>query len=49
MSLLQQNAVALFHFLLRKQENDRCIGDLSLMDLIELVQFLDERKSHAVN
>ena len=47
MSLLQQKAVALFHFLLRKQENDRRIGELSFADLMELVKFLNGDAVHA--
>lgn len=46
MTSLQQDAVALFNFLLRKQENDKRIGDLSMMDLMELVKFLKERRKY---
>lgn len=47
MNLLQQKAVALFHFLLQKQENDRRIGELSFADLMELVKFLNGDATHA--
>ena len=46
MTSVKQDAVALFNFLLGKQENDKRIGDLSMMDLMELVKFLKERRKY---
>ncbi len=40
---VEQQAVALLYFLLEKQDNNKCIGDLSMRDLVEIVRFLRER------
>ncbi len=40
---LEQQAIALLYFLLEKQDSNKCIGDLSMRDLIEIVNFLRER------
>ena len=40
---LEQQAGALFNLLIVKHEHQRCIGELSMQDVIELVKFLHKR------
>ena len=40
---LEQQAVALFNFLIVKHEHQKCIGELSMQDVLELVKFLQKR------
>ena len=40
---LEQQAVALFNFLIVKHEYHKCIGELSMLDVMELVKFLQKR------
>ena len=42
-SSLEQQAVALFNFLIVKHEYQTCIGELSMLDVMELVKFLKKR------
>ena len=42
-SSLEQQAVALFNFLIVKHEYNKCIGELSMLDVMELVKFLKKR------
>ena len=42
-SSLEQQAVALFNFLIVKHEYQKCIGELSMRDVMELVKFLKKR------
>lgn len=42
-SSLEQQAVALFNFLIIKHEYQKCIGELSMLDVMELVKFLKKR------
>ncbi len=44
---LKYKAMALFNFFLEKYENDKRIGELSMLDLFEMVQFLDEEFQNA--
>ncbi len=40
---LEQQVVALFNFFIVKHEYNKCIGELSMLDVMELVQFLQKR------
>ena len=42
-SSLEQQAVAFFNFLIVKHEYQKCIGELSMLDVMELVKFLKKR------
>lgn len=48
-ALLQRKALALFNFLSNKHLNDKKIGELSLQDIQEIVEFLMNEKSHGAN
>jgi len=39
-ALVQRQALALFNFLSNKHLNDKKIGELSLQDILEMVEFL---------
>ena len=42
-SSAEQQAVALFNFLIVKHEYNKYIGELSMLDVMELVKFLQKR------
>ena len=42
-SSVEQQTVALFNFLIVKHEHQKCIGELSMLDVMELVKFLQKR------
>ena len=44
---LKIKAMLLFNFMLEKYENDKRVGEFSLYDLIEMVQFLTDGGSNA--
>ena len=44
---LKIKAMSLFNFMLEKYENDKRVGEFSLYDLIEMVQFLTDGGSDA--
>ena len=44
---LEQQAVALFNFLMVKHEYHKCIGELSMLDVMELVKFCKRGTSNA--
>ena len=48
-SELKIKAMALFNFLSMKHKNDKRVGEFSLYDLIEMVQFLTDGDSDAEN
>ena len=44
---LKIKAISLFNFMLEKYENDKRVGEFSLYDVIEMVQFLTDGGSDA--
>ena len=44
---LKIKAMSLFNFMLDRYENDKRVGEFSLYDLIEMVQFLTDGDSDA--
>ena len=44
---LKIKAMSLFNFMLERYENDKRVGEFSLYDLIEMVQFLTDGDSDA--
>ncbi len=46
---VEQQAMALFNFMLEKHENNKRVGEFSLYDLIEMVKFLTGGGSDAAN
>ena len=48
-SELKIKAMALFNFLSMKHKNDKQIGEFSVKDIMEIVEFLINGESHAGN
>lgn len=46
-NIVELQATALFNFLLKKQKLNARIGELSFLDLVELVSFLKGEEVHA--
>jgi hypothetical protein len=43
-AVVNRQALALFNFWLKKRQNDKCIGDLTIGDFVEMCRFLAEIK-----
>jgi hypothetical protein len=48
-AVLNRQALALFNFWLKKQQKDKCIGDLTVNDFIEMCKFLAELEANNAN
>ena len=46
-NIVELQATALFNFLMKKQKLNARIGELSFLDLVELVKFLNGDGAHA--
>ncbi|MBR1734638.1 MAG: hypothetical protein IJ730_04220 [Alphaproteobacteria bacterium] len=46
-ALLKRKAIALFNFLGMKHKTNKCIGELTVRDVMELVNFLNEMEGVA--
>ena len=46
---LKYKAMSLFNFFLEKYENDKRVGELSVLDFMEMAKFLNEEFGNAEN